>query len=224
MAKKLNEVKEMKNLALTAMVAAALFGSINVVAEASTTTKLPDPGLRDQLVSLGVPASGAENLVVYFSKIKLSSNDQQVVRDLIDDAYDLIGDQRDLTALSEDDKDELVSLANKAAKILGLNVNYTKLNGGNSITITTTNGETLVSLDSKSLHNTLKNFAGDMINGLVKGVFGLTETTGSTSVKPEPGNELSDTGATLPTTMMAGAGLVAVAAGLMAVSQRKMTE
>ena len=71
MAKILNEVKEMKKLALTAMVATALFGSMNVVVEAATTKDL-----RDQLMSLGISQTSADNLVTYLSTIDLSSQDQ----------------------------------------------------------------------------------------------------------------------------------------------------
>ena len=214
----------MKKLALTAMVATALFGSMNVVAEAATTKEL-----RDQLISLGISQTSADNLVTYLSTIDLSSQDQAQIETLVQQAYDLIGDRQDLTTLSANEKQQLVSLANQAASKLGLVVSYTKLEAGNSITIVTTKGETLVSLDSKSLHNVLKNFDGDMVSfveTVMQSAIEVIESTtnGSTSVNPTPGNGLTDTGATLPTMMMAGASLVAVAAGLMVVSQRKMAE
>lgn len=214
----------MKKLALTAMVATALFGSMNVVAEAATTKEL-----RDQLISLGISQTSADNLVTYLSTIDLSSQDQAQIETLVQQAYDLIGDRQDLTTLSANEKQQLVSLANQAASKLGLVVSYTKFEGGNSITIVTTKGETLVSLDSKSLHTVLKNFDGDMVSfveTVMQSAIEVIESTtnGSTSVPPAAGGGLTDTGATLPTMMMAGAGLVAVAAGLMVVSQRKMAE
>ena len=214
----------MKKLALTAMVATALFGSMNVVAEAATTKEL-----RDQLISLGISQTSADNLVTYLSTIDLSSQDQAQIETLVQQAYDLIGDRQDLTTLSANEKQQLVSLANQAASKLGLVVSYTKFEGGNSITIVTTKGETLVSLDSKSLHNVLKNFDGDMVSfveTVMQSAIEVIESTtnGSTSVPPAAGGGLTDTGATLPTMMMAGASLVAVAAGLMVVSQRKMAE
>ena len=214
----------MKKLALTAMVATALFGSMNVVAEAATTKEL-----RDQLISLGISQTSADNLVTYLSTIDLSSQDQAQIETLVQQAYDLIGDRQDLTTLSANEKQQLVSLANQAASKLGLVVSYTKFEGGNSITIVTTKGETLVSLDSKSLHNVLKNFDGDMVSfveTVMQSAIEVIESTtnGSTSVPPAAGGGLTDTGATLPTMMMAGASLVAVAAGLMVVSQRKIAE
>ena len=214
----------MKKLALTAMVATALFGSMNVVAEAATTKEL-----RDQLISLGISQTSADNLVTYLSTIDLSSQDQAQIEKLVQQAYDLIGDRQDLTTLSANEKQQLVSLANQAASKLGLVVSYTKFEGGNSITIVTTKGETLVSLDSKSLHTVLKNFDGDMVSfveTVMQSAIEVIESTtnGSTSVPPAAGGGLTDTGATLPTMMMAGASLVAVAAGLMVVSQRKMAE
>ena len=214
----------MKKLALTAMVATALFGSMNVVAEAATTKEL-----RDQLISLGISQTSADNLVTYLSTIDLSSQDQAQIETLVQQAYDLIGDRQDLTTLSANEKQQLVSLANQAASKLGLVVSYTKFEGGNSITIVTTKGETLVSLDSKSLHTVLKNFDGDMVSfveTVMQSAIEVIESTtnGSTSVPPAAGGGLTDTGATLPTMMMAGASLVAVAAGLMVVSQRKMAE
>ena len=214
----------MKKLALTAMVATALFGSMNVVAEAATTKEL-----RDQLISLGISQTSADNLVTYLSTIDLSSQDQAQIETLVQQAYDLIGDRQDLTTLSANEKQQLVSLANQAASKLGLVVSYTKFEGGNSITIVTTKGETLVSLDSKSLHTVLKNFDGDMVSfveTVMQSAIEVIESTtnGSTSVPPAAGGGLTDTGATLPTMMMAGASLVAVAAGLMVVSQRKIAE
>ena len=214
----------MKKLALTAMVATALFGSMNVVAEAATTKEL-----RDQLISLGISQTSADNLVTYLSTIDLSSQDQAQIETLVQQAYDLIGDRQDLTTLSANEKQQLVSLANQAASKLGLVVSYTKFEGGNSITIVTTKGETLVSFDSKSLHTVLKNFDGDMVSfveTVIQSAIEVIESTtnGSTSVPPAAGGGLTETGATLPTMMMAGAGLVAVAAGLMVVSQRKMAE
>ena len=44
------------------------------------------------------------------------------------------------------------------------------------------------------------------------------------SVTPTPGSGLNNTGAKLPTTVMAGAGLVVLAAGLMVTSGRKLQD
>lgn len=64
----------MKKLSVLSLVATALFGSINIVADAATTTEL-----RDQLVSLGVPATGADNLVAYLQTVDLTVADRKSV-------------------------------------------------------------------------------------------------------------------------------------------------
>ena len=219
----------MKKLAVLSLVATMLLGSVNVVADAATPKEL-----RDQLVSLGVPANSADNLVAYLQTVDLSTADKSEIEGFVKQAYAIIGDRTDLTKLSDAEKQQLVGLAQAAAKKVGLVVNYSKVEGGNSITITTTKGETLVSLDSKVLHHVLKNFDGDMakvvesaINGAVQIVVtpsnGSTNN-GSTSVTPTPGSGLNNTGAKLPTTVMAGAGLVVLAAGLMVTSGRKLQD
>lgn len=219
----------MKKLAVLSLVATMLLGSVNVVADAATPSEL-----RDQLVSLGVPANSADNLVAYLQTVDLSAADKSEIEGFVKQAYAIVGDRTDLTKLSTEEKQQLVGLANKAAAKVGLVVNYSKFEGGNSITITTTKGETLVSLDSKVLHHVLKNFDGDMakvvesaINGAVQVVVtpsnGSTNN-GSTSVTPTPGSRLNNTGAQLPTVMMAGAGLVVLAAGLMVTSGRKLQD
>lgn len=211
----------MKKLAVLSLVVTALFGSVNVVADAATTTEL-----RDQLVSLGVPATGADNLVAYLQTVDLTAADKAEVESLVKQAYDLIGDRTDLTQLSDAEKQQLVGLANKAATKVGLTVSYSKTTTGNSIVITTTKGETLVTLTSKDVDKVLKNFNGNMesvINSVINSAVEVigTPSTG-TSVKPSTGNGLNNTGAQLPTVMMAGAGLVVLAAGLMVTSQRKL--
>lgn len=211
----------MKKLAVLSLVATALFGSFNVVADAATPSEL-----RDQLVSLGVPATGADNLVAYLQTVDLTVADQAEVESLVKQAYDLIGDRTDLTKLSDVEKQQLVGLANQAAAKIGLVINYSKTANGNSVTITTTKGETLVTLTSKDVANVLKNFEGNMITVVESVIDGAIEvigiaSNGSTSVTPAPGTGLNNTGAQLPTVMMAGAGLVVLAAGLMVTSQRK---
>lgn len=211
----------MKKLAVLSLVATALFGSVNVVADAATTTEL-----RDQLVSLGVPATGADNLVAYLQTVDLTAADKAEVESLVKQAYDLIGDRTDLTQLSDAEKQQLVGLANKAAAKVGLTVSYSKTATGNSVVITTTKGETLVTLTSKDVDKVLKNFNGNMesvINSVINSAVEVigTPSTG-TSVKPSTGNGLNNTGAELPTVMMAGAGLVVLAAGLMVTSNRKL--
>lgn len=213
----------MKKLAVLSLVATALFGSVNVVADAATTTEL-----RDQLVSLGVPATGADNLVAYLQTVDLTAADKAEVESLVKQAYDLIGDRTDLTQLSDAEKQQLVGLANKAAAKVGLTVSYSKTTTGNSIVITTTKGESLVTLTSKDVDKVLKNFNGNMesvINSVINSAVEVigTPSTG-TSVKPSTGNGLNNTGAELPTVMMAGAGLVVLAAGLMVTSNRKLQD
>ena len=213
----------MKKLAVLSLVATALFGSVNVVADAATPSEL-----RDQLVSLGVPATGADNLVAYLQTVDLTVADQAEVESLVKQAYDLIGDRTDLTQLSDAEKQQLVGLANKAAAKVGLTVSYSKTATGNSVVITTTKGETLVTLTSKDVDKVLKNFNGNMelvINSVINSAVEVigTPSTG-TSVKPSTGNGLNNTGAELPTVMMAGAGLVVLAAGLMVTSNRKLQD
>lgn len=217
-------IKEMKKLIVLSLAAVMLLGSVNVVADAKTPAEL-----RDQLVSLGVPVNSADNLVAYLQTVDLSAADKSEIEGLVKQAYAIVGDRTDLTKLSNEEKQQLVGLANKAAAKVGLVVNYSKFEGGNSITITTKKGETLVSLDSKVLHNVLKNFDGDMakvvelaINGAVQVV--VTPSNVSTSVTPTPGSGLNNTGAQLPTVIIAGAGLVVLAAGLMVTSQRKLQD
>lgn len=214
----------MKKLSVLTLAAALLLGSANFTADAASTKEL-----RDQLVSLGVPASSADNLVTYLGTIDLSEADAATIDGLVKEAYAVIGNRTDLTKLSSSEKQQLVSLANKAASKLGLVVNYTKVDGGNSVTVSTTKGETLVSLTSKDLQKVLKNFDGNMMTTVEKVMTDAIaivneKSDNSTSVTPIPGNGLTQTGGEMPMVVMAGAGLVVLAAGLMVVSQRKIEE
>ena len=96
----------MKKLAISTLAAVMLAGSFSVVADASTTdvTKL-----RNQLVELGVPATGADQLVNYLQTVKLTAADKAEIEALVKEAKSVIGNQTDLTKLSSDAKQNLVN-------------------------------------------------------------------------------------------------------------------
>lgn len=188
-------------------------------------------------MSVGGPAASADNLVTYLSTVKLSKADCTAIENVVKEAYALIGNRTDLTKLSNSEKQQLVALANQAASKLGLVVSYNKVDGGNSVIVTTTKGETLVSLSSQNLQNVLTNFDGNMVSVIEKMMTTAVEivvektnnstsnsTNNSTSVTPIPASGLTQTGDQVSMVVMAGAGLVALAAGVMVVSQRKMEE
>ena len=66
----IGEVKEMKKLGSSLLAATLLFSSVNLVADASVEQ------LRDKLVSLGVPAESANQLLTYLQTIDLSDKDE----------------------------------------------------------------------------------------------------------------------------------------------------
>ncbi|MDB8550942.1 hypothetical protein [Turicibacter sanguinis] len=226
----------MKKLSILTLAAALVLGATNFTVDAATTQDL-----RDQLVSVGVPAASADNLVTYLSTVKLSKADCTAIENVVKEAYALIGNRTDLTKLSSSEKQQLVALANQAASKLGLVVSYNKVDGGNSVIVTTTKGETLVSLSSQNLQNLLTNFDGNMVSVIEKMMTTAVEivvektnnstsnstnnsTNNSTSVTPIPASSLTQTGDQVSMVVMAGAGLVALAAGVMVVSQRRMEE
>ena len=89
----------MKKLAVLSLVATMLLGSVNVVADAATPKEL-----RDQLVSLGVPANSADNLVAYLQTVDLSTADKSEIEGLVKQVYAIVGDRTDLTKLSNEEK------------------------------------------------------------------------------------------------------------------------
>ena len=100
----------MKKLAVSTLAAVMVASSFGVVADASTTDVAK---LRDQLVSLGVPANDANQLITYLQSIQLSTVDQATLKSLVDQAYSLIGDRTDLRTLSTDEKNTLMNLASQ---------------------------------------------------------------------------------------------------------------
>lgn len=218
------EVIEMKKLAAVVIVATMLFGTVTTSVDASTTE------LRDQLVALGVPSDSANNLVTYLQTIDLSDKDKATIEELVKQAYAIIDGRTDLTTLSDVEKQNLIDLAKKTASKVGLVLKYDVVNGMDTITLVTVNGQQILGLNGMDLFEVLHNFDTDMIQVIetmiemtMETVLG-TNTPGSGSVTPMPDDSLNNTGAQLPPMLMAGAGLVVMAAGLMVVSKRSMQE
>lgn len=218
------EVTEMKKLAAVVIVATMLFGTVTTQVDASTTE------LRDQLVALGVPSDSANNLVTYLQTIDLSDKDKIAIEELVKQAYAIIDGRTDLTTLSDVEKQNLIDLAKKTASKVGLVLKYDVVNGMDTITLVTVNGQQILGLNGMDLFEVLHNFDTDMIQVMetmiemtMETVLG-TNTPGSGSVTPMPDDSLNNTGAQLPPMLMAGAGLVVMAAGLMVVSKRSMQE
>lgn len=220
----MTEVKEMKKLATVALAATLLFGSVNVIADASAAE------LRDKLVSLGIPSDSANQLVTYLQSIDLTDAQQAELEGLVKQAYALIDGRTDLTKLSDTEKTSLVDLAKQAASKVGLVLKYDIVNGVDTITLVSVNGQQILTLSAPDIADVLQNFDGDMIKAVetiiettVETVLG-TNTPGNGSVNPMPDSNLNNTGFELPTVMMAGAGLMVLAAGLMIVSHRNMQD
>ncbi|MDO5794766.1 MAG: hypothetical protein Q4Q00_11355 [Turicibacter sp.] len=214
----------MKKLATVALAATLLFGSVNVIADASAAE------LRDKLVSLGVPSDSANQLVTYLQSIDLTDAQKAELEGLVKQAYALIDGRTDLTKLSDTEKTSLVDLAKQAASKVGLVLKYDIVNGVDTITLVSVNGQQILTLSAPDIADVLQNFDGDMIKVVetiiettVETVLG-TNTPGNGSVNPMPDSNLNNTGFELPTVMMAGAGLMVLAAGLMIVSHRNMQD
>ena len=214
----------MKKLATVALAATLLFGSFNVIADASAAE------LRDKLVSLGVPSDSANQLVTYLQSIDLTDAQKAELEGVVKQAYALIDGRTDLTKLSDTEKSHLMGLAKQAASNVGLVLTYDIVNGVDTITLVSVNGQSILSLTANDIADVLTNFDGDMIKVVeaiiettVETVLG-TNPTGNGSVNPMPDSSLNDTGFELPAVMMAGAGLVVLAAGLMVVSHRHMQD
>lgn len=223
----------MKKLAVSTLAAVMVASSFGVVADASTTDVAK---LRDQLVSLGVPANDANQLITYLQSIQLSSVDQATLKSLVNQAYSLIGDRTDLRTLSTDEKNTLMNLASQAASKVGLVLKYDVVNGIDTVTLVTAGGQQILSLTDQDIASVLQNFDGSMIsflqtvlNTTLEVVIGSNvvengEETNRPSVTPIPDAGLGNTGFEMPTTVMAGAGLVVLAAGLMMFSKREIQE
>ena len=213
----------MKKLTISALAAMMVAGSFGAVAEASTTDVVK---LRDQLVSLGVPSNSANQLITYLQSVDLTEADEAKLESLVKQAYDLIGDCTDLTTLSSSAKNSLMDLAKQASATVGLVLSYDIVGGVDTITLVSANGQQILSLTAPDIAEVLQNFDGNMISVIetimettVEVVIG-SNTPGS--VNPMPDTELEGTGAQLPTMVMAGSGLIALAAGLMVVSRKEM--
>lgn len=220
----------MKRLATVMVAAALLFGSVNFVADASVES------MRDKLVSVGVPSASANQLITYLQSIKLSDKEKAELNSLLTQADAIIGDVTDLTSLPENAKQSLIDLATKASVKVGLHLKYDIVDGVKTITLTPVNGQSVFSLGATDIAEVLTHFEGDMVTMIetiakktVETVIG-TYTSGSgnngnqSSVIPMPDSNLNNTGYELPTIVMAGAGLVALAGGLMIVSKRQMQD
>ena len=149
---------------------------------------------------------------------------------VVKQAYALIDGCTDLTKLSDTEKSHLMGLAKQATSNVGLVLTYDIVNGVDTITLVSVNGQSILSLTANDIADVLTNFDGDMlkvvetiIETTVETVLG-TNTPGHGSATPMPDSNLNDTGFELPTVMMAGAGLVVLAAGLMVVSHRHMQD
>ena len=157
----------MRKLAAAALAATLLFGSVNVIADASAAE------LRDKLVSLGVPSDSANQLVTYLQSIDLTDAQKAELEGLVKQAYALIDGRTDLTKLSDTEKSNLMGLAKQAASKVGLVLTYDTVNGVDTITLVSVNGQQILTLSAPDIADVLQNFDGDMI----KVVETIIETT-----------------------------------------------
>lgn len=157
----------MKKLATVALAATLLFGSFNVITDASAAD------LRDKLVSLGVPSDSADQLVTYLQSIDLTDAQKAELEGLVKQAYALIGGRTDLTKLSDTEKSNLMGLAKQAASKVGLVLTYDTVNGVDTITLVSVNGQQILTLSAPDIADFSQNFDGDMI----KVVQTIIETT-----------------------------------------------
>ena len=210
----------MKKLLAGMMVAALMSGSFGVVAQASSVEEL-----RNELVAIGVPSELANNVVNYLQTIELTEKDAAFVQTKVEAAYALVKDVTDLTTLPTATKNQLVSLANEAAGVLGLTIKYDIVNGVDTITLVTANGQSLGSLNTLDIVELVQNFGsesgtGESILGDLADLIIDVLQDGSGEFKPTPDDDLNDSGFAMST--MALAGLAVMGSGVtLAVKNRR---
>ena len=129
--------------------------------------------LRDKLVSLGVPSDSADQLVKYLQSIDLTDAQKAELEGLVKQAYALIDGRTDLTKLSDTEKSNLMGLAKQAASKVGLVLTYDTVNGMDTITLVSVNGQQILTLSAPDIADFSQNFDEDMI----KVVETIIETT-----------------------------------------------
>ena len=137
--------------------------------------------IKKQLLSIGVPSPYVGAVVEYLQKTTISQAEYNKVVSYINEAKDIIGDVKDISALSDSDKLAIKNLATQAGNTLGLEVTFGSVEGVTTLIITDTSGNTIVKMDTLDVIESVTNFNPTTYVELVEEMVEYSNNTGNGS-------------------------------------------
>lgn len=201
--------KTLKTMILTTML---------VLAMGATCFANPSDDLSKALLSAGVPSSYVGTVSEYLQKTKISESQYNTAKSKLDQAKAIIGNTKDLSSLSSDQKSEVMSLAREGGNALGLTVKFGKDNQGRTTLVATdANGGTVLKM---STADGAANFDLGSVVAALQEMVEFSNSSNKGEFTPV-GGTMTKTATEYGNTMLAGVMLIAFAGGIFVVSKRR---
>ena len=198
-----------------------ILSTVLVLTLATSAFANPVDDIRSELLSMGVPTNYVATIVEYLQKTTITDKQYEKAMTYINKAKSIIGNEQDLSQLSQSQKSELHNLAMSAGKVLGVNVQFSKNSQGVTVLIITDlKGSTLLELSTLQVIDLVTNFEMEEIIELLESVVEFSNNPDKGKYSPTDG-ELNQTATGYGNMMLLGAVLVALGGGVFTYSKRQ---
>lgn len=198
-----------------------ILSTVLVLTLATSAFANPVNDIRNELLSIGIPKNYVATIVEYLQKTTITDKQYEKAMTYINKAESIIGNESDLSQLSQSQKNEIQNLAVKVGKVLGVNVEFSKNSKGVTVvTVTDLKGNTLLELSTLQVIDLVTNFDMQIIIDLLKSIVEFSNNPDKGKYSPT-GGELNQTATGYGNMMLLGAGLVALGGGVFTYSKRQ---
>lgn len=198
-----------------------ILSTVLVLTLATSAFANPVNDIRSELLSIGIPKNYVATIVEYLQKTTITDKQYEKAMTYINKAESIIGNESDLSQLSQSQKNEIQNLAVKVGKVLGVNVEFSKNSQGVTVvSVTDLKGNTLLELSTLQVIDLVTNFDMQILIDLLKSIVEFSNNPDKGNYSPT-GGELNQTATGYGNMMLLGAGLVALGGGVFTYSKRQ---
>lgn len=208
----------MKKLLNTLALTVVMMFSGSILAFAAPAT--PAQQLQAKLTALGVPNTYIGNVVEHLQKVQITEAQSNNLLALVDEAAAVLGDSKDLSKLSDADKNVVMGLAKEAGSSIGLNAAFGKDSKGvTTFTLTDASGKAVLSLNTLDVKDIVTNVNTSTIKDALTEVVEFSNNPEKGKFDPISGS-LNNTGTNNGTIVLSGVGLMTLG-GLVFLKSKK---
>lgn len=198
-----------------------ILSTVLVLTLATSAFANPVNDIRSELLAIGIPKNYVATIVEYLQKTTITDKQYEKAMTYINKAESIIGNESDLSQLSQSQKNEIQNLAVKVGKVLGVNVEFSKNSQGVTVvSVTDLKGNTLLELSTLQVIDLVTNFDMQILIDLLKSIVEFSNNPDKGNYSPT-GGELNQTATGYGNMMLLGAGLVALGGGVFTYSKRQ---